>query len=142
LSGAIIVVSYVFFGVTLSTQYQTKEYEQLIEKVEKMSTEVNSVFYNNEAGVTRDAKLDMIAHMAMPEVKELKKDADKLNHLVLPYKMKKAADAQSKIVNLECQLFQQLYLEFKEQNYAKYRPAIDSLTEEVNKVRSAWAESN
>jgi len=142
LAGAVFVCAFVSCGMLFSHQYQTKEFAALIQKAEKMELEINSEFYNNIDSVTRQKKLEMLEQLALPEVKDLKKTGDKLKRLVLPSKQRKAAEVMAKLIDLECQLYHQVYLEFKDENYSKYRPAIDSLTNEVNDVRDDWAKEN
>jgi rhomboid protease GluP len=140
----VTVVSVVFVScaIMLSPQYQTKQYEALMDKAEKQFNDINSDFYHSPDSITRQQKLDIMEHRALPEIKELKKTANKITHLILSRRKKKEAIARAKLIDLECQTFQLLYRQFKEQNNYKYQEAIDNITGQINKVRTDYAKDN
>jgi rhomboid protease GluP len=145
-SGTFIVTAFVLFGVLFSTQYQVKEYDQLLEKTQTIITDLNKDFYGN-GDVGGDArgraeKLVTIEGMALPEVEKLRKISPELRNLKLPAKNEKTARATAMLIDLQCQYYPLLYREFKEQNYALYRPKIDSITTLINKVRGDYFRNN
>jgi len=141
LAGAAFVVIFVSCTIALSPQYQKQEYAALIEKAETLATDINSAIYDNDEGLTREKKLNILEHKTLPEIDDLKKVAEKYKTLVLSKQQKKEALARAKLINLNCQLFYLLYLEFKEQDDEKYRHEIDMVTAQVNKVRFDYAQS-
>ncbi|TWI99889.1 rhomboid protease GluP [Mucilaginibacter frigoritolerans] len=140
LSGLLLTAAFVAYGVLFMPQYQVKEYEALIQKYETMSNQLNVDFYGETS--ERQVKLDSMEQRGLPRVTEIKKIAAQLTHLKLPYKKKKDAEVQAKLINLYCQYYNLLYLEFKEQNHYKYRPKIDHITDQINEVRSDYSKNN
>jgi len=138
LIGSAVVIVFVSCGVLFNPQYQTEEFEALIQKTEKMNREITSEFYDNNEGFSREKRLAIIEDEALPEVKNLKKEANKFNNLVLPGKKKREAKAWATLINLQSRYYQLLYLEFREQDRTRYRPEIDSITNQINKVRFGW----
>jgi len=144
LAGSAIVVIFVACGLLFSQQYQVKEYDLLLQRTEAYSNDLNKDFYGEPNGDdrSRDEKLAAIEQLALPEVDQLKKIATSIKKLKLPSKKQKAAVAISKLIDLQCQYYPLLYLEFKERDMNRYRPKIDSLTELINKVRVDWIKNN
>jgi len=140
LSGAAAVVIFVACSMVFTPQYQTKEFEKLVQRTETVNEEINADFYHNGDNVTREQKLALIEHEALPRLAGLKKIAADFNRLTLPGRLKKEASFRASLINLECRFYQLLYLEFKEDNKVKYRPEIADVTNQINKVRNKWGE--
>jgi len=121
--------------------YQVAEFDQLYEKTQLLNEELNHYFYNQDENgypqpvLNRQDRLDTIEQRALPKLNDFRKLAVELDALNLPSKKKKAAKAEVRLIFLLSQMFNYIYLEFKEQNSPKYRPYIDSLTAKINKVR-------
>ncbi|WP_259068421.1 rhomboid family intramembrane serine protease [Mucilaginibacter sp. X4EP1] len=135
-SGLLLTVAFVSYGVVFMPHYQVKEYEALIQKFDVTSNEINNDFYGESSD--RQVKLDSMEKRGLPHVAELKKMAVELTNFKLPHDRKKRALAQAKIINLYCQYYNLLYLEFKEQDHYKYRPQINDITAQINVLRSKY----
>jgi len=141
-AGAAFVIIFVSCAVALSPQYQKQEYKALIKKADTLETVINTDIYNNDDSLTREKKLNIIAHKTAGEIKEMKKTGDQIKHLVLSYNMKKEARVRAKLIDLECQIFRLLCREFKEDDNYKYQRTIDSLTNQINLTRNGyWSQS-
>jgi rhomboid protease GluP len=136
--GSAVVIVFVSCGVLFTPRYQVREFERLIQKTDVISNEMNGYYYGHREDYSRQQKLDTIEQRALPEAKVLKKVGDDFNKLKLPSQKKKEAKTIAILINLQCQYYQLLYLEFKEQNTTKYRPKIDSITDRINNVRAEW----
>jgi len=141
LTGAVAVVVFVACGLAFTPQYQTTEFEKLVQRTETASGQINADFYHNNDSVTKPQKLALIEHDALPKLAGLKKIAGEFTRLTLPRRLKKEAAFRASLINLECRFYQLLYLEFKEENRVKYRPEIADVTNRINKVRSEWGEA-
>jgi rhomboid protease GluP len=140
LTGAAMVVIFVACGMLYTPQYQTKEFEKLVQRTETVNEQINADFYHNNDSVTRPQKLALIEHDALPRLAGLKKIGAEFKTLTLPHRLKNEAAFRASLINLECRFYQLLYLEFKEENKIKYRPEIADVTNQINKVRSEWGE--
>ena len=147
--GSSIVIVFVGCSVAFMPRYQVTEFAALVDKTEAITRDLNHDFYDGTVygygigkDMSRQDKMDTIEQKGLPELKDLKKMGAEFKKLTLPAKKARAAKAEAKLVDLLCQLYQTLYLEFKEQNEEKYRPKIDSLTEKVNYVRMNWNDEN
>jgi rhomboid protease GluP len=142
--GCTIVILLVAGCELFMPHYQVEEFARLTDHVSQLNDELNHDFYNQDAYgqpapvQDRTARLDMIEQTGLPKLTELKKLGNQIAVLKLPSKKKKAANAQVKLIGLLCKMYNSVYLEFKEQDSRKYRPQIDSLTDEINNVRWHW----
>jgi rhomboid protease GluP len=149
LIGSFIVIVFTGCSVAFLPRYQMTEFDDLMEKTQAITRDLNHDFYNGtiyqmgvENNLSRQDKMDTIEQKALPELKNLAKLSAGFKKLKLPAKKGREAKAEAKLIDLLCQLYQALYLEFKEQNEEKYRPKIDSLTEKVNYARMNWNDEN
>jgi len=139
--GSAIVVLLISGCELFMPPYQVAEFDQLYEKTQLLNEELNHYFYNQDENgypqpvLNRQDRLDTIEQRALPKLNDFRKLAVELDALNLPSKKKKAAKAEVRLIFLLSQMFNYIYLEFKEQNSPKYRPYIDSLTAKINKVR-------
>jgi rhomboid protease GluP len=140
LSGLLLTVIFVCYGVFFMPHYQVKEYEALLQKYDLINNEINNDFYGETT--ERQVKLDSMEQRGLPRVAEMRKMTIELTRLKLPNSKKKQALAQAKLINLYCQYYDLLYLEFKEQNHFKYRPKIDDITVKINRIRSKYLNNN
>jgi rhomboid protease GluP len=130
----IIMAVFVSSGLILTPNYQLKKYASLIDKTEDFSGKMNDYFYGQDS-LNRQQRLDTLEQKALPEIKVGGDISAALRTLVLPAKKKKIAVIRSEIITLECRFYKLLYLEFKEQNKTKYRPEINSITDNINTLR-------
>jgi rhomboid protease GluP len=135
-----VVMVFVSCSVLFTPKYQLKEFEKLVEQSHTMTTGINHSFYNYN--LTAGQKLDSIETNALPELKKLGKLSQKFEALVLPTKLKREAGYRAKIITLECDFFNLLYLEFKNHDRGKYRPAIEADTKEINNLRIEWGKED
>jgi len=137
LSGSLIVIVFVSCSVLLTPQYQTKEFEKLIDRYENLNKNIYSQFYGDEI-TDRNIKLDSIEHRAFPELKSMKEVGDRLSKLILPKKKKIEAKYRSQIIKLQLHYYKLLYLEYKNQDNFKYRPEIDATTQQIDDIQIQW----
>lgn len=147
LAGSALVIVVVSCGMIFMPRYQLGEFDALVQKMQKMTLDMDDYFYQKDANgnyVTLSPmhRLDSIQRYALPELENFKKLVPGFNKLRLPSIKEKAAKADAKLVVLLSQADQFLYLEIKEQNTEKYRPQVDSLTAIINDVRMNWSKDN
>jgi rhomboid protease GluP len=140
LAGSAIVVVFVSCGLLFSEQYQVKEYASLMESADTLSSHLNAVFYGDDS--TREEKLFKMEQKGLPDVQKLRKLAIDLTKLKLPRAKKYDAKMEAELIKLYCRYYPLLYFEFKDQNQFKYRPAIDSVTVQINVLRTKWMKSD
>ena len=139
--GSAIVVLLVSGCELFMPQYQVAEFNQLYEKTQLLNEELNHYFYNQDENgypqplLNRQDRLDTIEQRALPKLKDFRHLGSQLEVLKLPSKKEKTARAEARLIDLLCQMYNNIYLEFKEQDSPKYRPYIDSLTAKINKLR-------
>jgi len=134
--GSAIVIVFVSCGLLASQQYQVKEYALLIQKADTLSNQLNEVFYGSDT--SREEKLFKMEQTGLPKLPQLRKLAVEMTKLKLPADKKHDAKREALLINLYCRYFPLLYHEFKDNDQARYRPAIDSLTERINELRTSW----
>jgi len=129
---AFIITSISFLN--FEAAQQLKKYHQLISQADEISAELNTYFYSG-TDVTRQGQLQIFQQKALPELKAYAHVAVQLDSLILPAKERKLAKTRSRLITLECRLYQLLFAEFEEQDYTKYRPEINEITKQVNILR-------
>lgn len=122
-------------------RYQVEEYQGLTDRMEFLANELNTYYYGSGVDTDRQQRLKTIQELALPDAEKLRRLVPQFKALKLPGKLKKEAETESTLVGLQCQYYQLLYLEFKEQT-DKYRPKIDSITFAINEVRAEWFSKN
>ena len=131
-----LAATLLFTGLSLklAPNYQLKEYMQLTRKVRTLSADLQDDFYGEDT-LTRTQKLRLIEHKGLPVLNTLKNTGRRLHLLALPARKKRLADIQSKIVMQEYIFYDLLYKEYRYEDRAKYRPAINEATDKINQLR-------
>jgi rhomboid protease GluP len=130
----IITIAFVTTGMTLTPDYQLKNFTDLKYKTEAMAEDIHADFYDQN-GITRKQQLDTLEQKALPELKSLSKAGAAMIKLRLPSKKKKEAAFRARLIEYQCAMYRLLYLEYKTQDHVKYRQAIGRVTDSINNVR-------
>lgn len=137
LAGAGITVLFIGCSVFLTPNYNLKKYEELNIRSRELNRSINNDFYNGDS-VSRNDRLNILEHKAMPKLSRLRKIAATYEQMPLPGKKKKIAVIRAGIIRLECDFYILLYKEFKENDKVKYRKAINDDTDKINNLRLEW----
>jgi len=137
-TGSVITAGFIIGSIFFTTDYQLNDYVAMNNKINKLSRSIRRDFYSNR-GISRQERLQILEHKAIPELKQLHQLLAQYKQLTLPDDKKELSIMQFKIVDLEYQLFNLLYKEFKEQDKTKYRQDIENINYQLNVLRTAWA---
>lgn len=136
-TGLILCLSFITTAMIVTPNYRIKDYSRLNRKVGKLLREIDRDFYKGY-NVSREERMDILAHKARPELNDVYKSAAAYEQLPLPSKLKRLAHIQAEIVRQECLFYNLLYKEFRDKDRVKYRPAINKANDEINELHRQW----
>ena len=132
-----LTCAFVLVSVAITPDYKIKEFEALVKQADSTELHIQKCFYRHNE-LSHQEKIDTIEQYGLPLIKQYQQYPVKYAALPLPTRKRKEVEFRTKIIKLECQVFQLVYRESKEQDFEKYRPEMDSLTNNINDVRMEW----
>lgn len=133
-------VAYTACCLALAPIYQLGDLKELTHHTRKLSDHLQQDFYGNYS-MSHDSVMYLLNTKALPEIDTLRDIAKKLNKLTLPKKQKQVANIKSKLILEECKLYTLLYQEYRDRDPVKYRPEINTTTQNINDLRVEWTKT-
>ncbi|HEY0245819.1 MAG TPA: rhomboid family intramembrane serine protease, partial [Mucilaginibacter sp.] len=140
IAGAFTVTA-MFTGlcIQLAPHYEFKKMEQLTIQNKKVLASINDDFYDpKNLQLKLPERIALLQHNTLPKLKTMNSIAQSMDKVVLPKKQRQIAHIKSEIILQNCIIFNLLYKEVRDQEPAKYRPAMVDATHTINKLHKEW----
>jgi len=144
---ASFLITFLFTGasIVLAPRYNFPLYRRLAQENEATLDSLNQYFYgsdiNGDDVPDHETRLAMVEKKGLPKIKRLKQMSEQMDTIPLPGLQKQIAQVRSKLMLHEHVIFNLLYKEMRDQDTTeKYRPAIVSTTDSINRLRREWGD--